>query len=932
MPLIVSGLLLGIMRNSTAGWNCQPSADGKWACSGTSSTGTQPARREQPLPKGTPADSVEEPAQPALPQRNEAETSEPTSRAYEPQPDGTPPAAAEESDQAGTSAKDEAEAAAPAPASNRSEEPDFTAGADSQTNREPLTESTSTSKAAEPRPYVSATVAAGASKTTENGEPDASEPAHTQPQDYTASHVAPTQEIEATQAEETIAAVMVDANIDRELDWNQCFPWTAPAPLSFTPAPAQQLLIDADGSILEQIQDQVRLEGRVEVRNSDTLLEADSVLYRRSAETLDADGNIYFERPGLRLSAAKAHFDLAHEQGELEQVSYRLSDQGARGDAGSARIESRDLSHFKQIDYTTCKPGNNGWLLEADELDIDQASGVGTARHAKLRFKGVPFLYTPYASFPIDDRRKSGFLFPSFGESDRSGTDIAVPYYFNIAPNMDATIEPRYLSKRGMLLGGEFRYLQAQHEGRIRAEILPDDSTIPDDENSTRGAFSYQANGAPAPGWTFDANVNYVSDNQYLDDLGESLAVTSTRHLERLGQVRYTGSDWSLLGRAQYFQTIDDTIPNSAKPYFQLPQFLFELYRPRQTYGLTYQLTSEFVNFGHSGSDIVKGQRFDLQPAISLPISRQWGYLTPKASVRYTNYSLDNQIQGADDSPDRLLPTLSVDGGLFFERNGNWFGDSIVHTLEPRLFYLVTPYEDQDELPNFDTADVTFSFASLFQENRFSGRDKIGDANQLTAALTSRILSDSTGAELLRASIGQIYYFRDRDVQISGGAPATESSSSVLAELASQVGREWSFRAGVQWDPHQGSQKTERGLLGMRYSDGANRIFNAEYNYTRDSVEQTDVSGRWPIGSRWSLVGRWTYSQLFEKTIQGFAGIEYDDCCWRVRLIGQQLLTDINDDPVNSVLVQFQLKGLGGLGSASDKFLEENISGYQAIR
>lgn len=793
-----------------------------------------------------------------------------------------------------------------------------------------LTESNTASETVGQQPSATEPLTAGENKTAEETKQQTDEAEQTQPSDDTVSVSAPALQAESGTGEVVIAA-RTDANIDRGLNWNQCYPWATPAPLSFSPAPAQQMLIDADGSVLEQTEDQVRLVGNVQVRRLDSLLEADSALYRRTAETLDAEGNVYFEQPGLRLSADQAHFDLASNQGELEQVSYRLSDQGARGDAESASIESRDLSHYKQINYTTCKPGQNGWLLEANELEIDKASGVGTAHHAKLRFKGVPFLYLPYASFPIDDRRKSGFLFPTVRSSERTGADITVPYYFNIAPNMDATFTPRIMSKRGLLLGGEFRYLQKKHGGEVRAEILPDDREAQDERKNTRGALSILSNGRPAPGWKYDADINYVSDNDYLDDLGDSLSVTSTRHLERLGQVKYTGSDWSLLGRTQYFQTVDESIASSDRPYSRMPQILFELWRPRQAYGLSYYLESEFVNFGHSDNNNVKGQRFDLQPSVTLPLSRRWGYLTPKASLRYTSYSLENQIAGEDETPDRLLPTFSLDAGLFFERNGNLFGKAIVQTLEPRLFYLATPFEAQDELPNFDTSNVTFGFPSLFQENRFSGSDKIGDANQLTAALTSRILSASSGAELLRASIGQIYYFRDREVQLSRGAAADEaSSSSIVAELASELSQNWRLGAGIQWDPHRSDRNVDNGLFSLRYNDGAKRIFNAEYNYTRDDVEQTDLSGRWPIDNRWSMVGRWTYSRLFDETIQAIAGIEYDNCCWRIRLIGQQLLTDYDDDPVNSVLLQFQLKGLGGWGDANDEFLETNISGYQA--
>jgi LPS-assembly protein len=343
-------------------------------------------------------------------------------------------------------------------------------------------------------------------------------------------------------------------------------------------------------------------------------------------------------------------------------------------------------------------------------------------------------------------------------------------------------------------------------------------------------------------------------------------------------------------------------------------------------------MQSEYVNFEHSDDDNIKGHRFDFEPGVSLPLNRRWGYLTPKASLRYTSYFLDNQVSDWDDNPDRLLPTFSLDSGLFLERNASWFGDTAIQTLEPRLFYLGTPYVDQEDLPNFDTSNVTFGFPSLFQENRFAGSDKVGDANQLTAALTSRMLSDSTGAELLRASIGQIFYFRDRKVQLSGDTPATENSSAVVAELASELNQNWRFRAGIQWDPNESDNEVKQGLFSMHYKDGEERLLNAEYNYTRDSVEQTDLSGRWPVSNRWSLVGRWTYSQLFEETVQAFAGIEYDNCCWRVRLIGQQLLTNIDSDPDNSLLLQFQLKGLGGWGTADDEFLERNISGYRAIR
>jgi len=725
--------------------------------------------------------------------------------------------------------------------------------------------------------------------------------------------------------------LLTDADLDRGLNWNQCYPWSNPAPLSFEPPQGEETLIEAGGMVLRQKEDTVLLDDRAEVRAGSRMMEADEILYDRGAATLDASGNVYFEQQGLRFSSQSAHFDLDRKQGELRQVEYRVVDQGARGKAESAEIESADLTHFKGISYSTCRPGNNDWLLQAEELDIDRAEGTGVARHAKLRFKGIPFAYLPYASFPIDDRRKSGFLLPSIGTGDRSGFDIATPYYFNIAPELDATLTPRYLSKRGFMLGGEMRYLQAKHRGEIRAEILPDDQEVAAGENNTRGAFSYQASGNPAPRWGFDANLNYVSDNQYLDDLGNSLAVTSTRQLERRGDVTYTGDGWDVLGRVQYFQTVDEDISSSNRPYTRLPQLLLNLDKPRQAMGLRYLLRTEYVNFDHSDDNKVKGHRFDIQPGVSLPLTRPWGFFTPQASVRYTGYNLENQTPGESSNPDRTLPTLSLDGGLYFDRYTTLFDTALTQTLEPRLFYLLTPYENQDDLPDFDTSAVDFSFASLFRENRFSGSDRVGDANQLTAALTSRTLSDSTGAELFRASIGQIYYFRDREVRLlSGATPLDDSSSPLVAELAARMSDDWSTRASIQWNPHKDSSQTEKGAFSLLYRDSDQRVANLSYRFTDTLVEQTDISGRWPITPRLGVVGRWTYSLLHETTMLGFAGFEYDSCCWRVRLLAQQLLTSVDDEPLNTVMLQFELKGLASIGHEVDDYLEDSILGYHA--
>ncbi|WP_435686070.1 LPS-assembly protein LptD [Sedimenticola selenatireducens] len=688
--------------------------------------------------------------------------------------------------------------------------------------------------------------------------------------------------------------------------------------------------IEADAADLYRREDRTEFFGNVQIEQGNDRLEADHATYLKGANTLDADGNVYLEQPGLRVTGSTMHYNLESKQGTATQTEFRLTDPVARGTASTAELLNADQSRYDDVRYTTCPPGNNGWQVEAKELEIDQSTGVGVAHNAKLRFKGVPFIYLPYVSFPIDDRRKSGFLPPTIGSSTNSGADIAIPYYFNIAPNMDATFTPRIMSKRGILLGGEFRYLTENNQGEIRAELLPSDSEQGPGESDTRGAANMLLNGTPAPRWSYDINLNYVSDNDYIDDLGNSLAATSAKHQERRGDIRYYGSGWSFLGRAQQYQTIDNTIAVSDRPYSRLPQLLLNLERPDQAMGLTYHLHTEYVHFGHSSDSKVKGERFDLQPGISLPMRRPWGFLTPKLSLRHTRYSLENQTAGLSDSPDRTLPTFSLDSGLYFDRAGNWFGNAITHTLEPRLFYLYIPEEDQSDLPDFDTADLDFSFANLFRENRFSGTDKVGDANQLTTALTTRGLSTTTGEELFRASIGQIFYFRDRDVQLlSSGAVTNEDSSSIVAEVSAKLTRNWRAQAGVQWNPHADVDATEKNAFGIHYLDDKQRILNLTYRFTDGTIEQTDLSARWPITHQLHAVGRWNYSLLHKKSMETFAGIEYESCCWVSRFVVRDYRSDANAEGNLALFLQLELKGLTSLGDKIDQFLERGILGYR---
>jgi len=728
-------------------------------------------------------------------------------------------------------------------------------------------------------------------------------------------------------------------NIDAGLSWEQCGPVRGRRALSVPVPPfeGQPIEITADAVDLWPELDVGVLSGDVEVTRGDALVEAEWVRVDRGQRLLDAAGDIYYQQPGLRLTGSSAHFDLDAYQGQVANAEYRLTETNARGEAALARIEGRKQSSFEEITYTTCRPGSNDWLLEAKDLHLDRATGVGKVKSAKLRLGTIPVAYVPRLSFPIDDRRKSGFLLPSVGTSSNTGFDVSTPYYFNLAPNYDATFSPRFMAKRGFMLGGQFRYLTEQHEGRLRAQIVPDDWDAGPGDPSLRGAFSAQHRGILAPRLTTNINVNYASDQRYLQDFGNRLEVSSTRQLERRGDLLYRGQDWSLRGRLQYFQTMDETIAVADRPYSRLPQLQFKFRKPNQHFGLTYQLDSEYNYFNHSFSEKVKGNRFSLIPAARLPLRKSFGHLIPKLSANYRYYNLTNTGTRFADTRSLVIPTASLDSGLMFERYTDWFGNASLQTLEPRLFYLYTPYKDQDDLPAFDTNEIDFNFGSLFRENRFTGQDRIADANQLTLALTSRTLAEDNGAELLRASIGQIYYFRDLRVQLPGEPDITNNSSTLASEVSARLSQNWSARGNLFWSPHDGGV-TEKGSAELHYQSPGNRIFNVGYRYNRGEedettdtrISDTDVSLRWPLGSRVHFIGRWKYSLFYDQTMDSFAGFEYDSCCWALRALARHYVSDVEQGSNTTFMVQLELRGLAAVGNRIDDFLEEGILGYHA--
>ncbi len=706
--------------------------------------------------------------------------------------------------------------------------------------------------------------------------------------------------------------------------WSQCGPgWVLPArpDVERDPADPESIIVSADSADM--------VEGGVSVLTGNVIIDrgaeqigADKVSYDEPGQIINAEGNVRYWNQGFHASGDTGSMLLETDESTLENASFMDLPSHGRGTAKRVVVTGQDLVNARKATYTTCNPGSADWLLAASRIKLNRATDVGTATNVLVKFKKVPIFYSPYLTFPLSDKRKTGFLVPSFRVSGSNGFEATVPYYFNIAPNYDATLAVRPMSERGVQTQGEFRYLKTWGEGRFGVEYLPQDREFNDDD---RAAFTFQHGGEFAPRWSTDAIVNWVSDDEYFEDLGTSLSVSSQSFLERRADLTYTGDAFWARARAQGYQTIDPTVAPDDQPYQRLPQLYTAASLRERNRRLNFDGFAEAVNFQRDAS--VTGTRLDLRPSIYYPYRTAGTFVVPRVSLRYTYYKLDGVAAGADEEPDRLLPTVSVDSGLFFDRSLNIGGESWIQTLEPRAFYLYTPFEDQSQLPVFDTVENTFAFASLFRQDRFSGADRVGDANQLSLALTTRLLS-ADGEELVRGSIGQIRYFSDREVTLPGELPGTRDGSDLAAEVAATLARRWRVLGAVLWDPSD--EQTDRSTLSLRYQPDERRVVNLGYLFIRDSAEeQTDFSFAWPLAQNWRAVGRFNYSLKENNVLETFAGIEYESCCWGLRVVARRYLTNTTPEYSNAIFLELELKGLAGVGTGDPGFLAQSIPGYR---
>jgi len=671
------------------------------------------------------------------------------------------------------------------------------------------------------------------------------------------------------------------------------------------------------------------LKGDVQLRRGALQLSTNELTYNADTEIAKATGALKLWDRGVFITGRDGHIDLGAETTSIGGVRYLLSDTRAHGQADKMTLRTGEVLLVEHASYSTCDPDDSTWMLQATSIELDRVNDVGAAYNVWVEFESVPIFYSPYLTFPLSDKRKSGLLTPRARVSSSTGIEYTQPYYFNLAPNRDATVAARVMSDRGVQARGEYRYLESWGEGTLAAELLPDDRRY----DSSRAAVSFLHNGYfdEAKRWHTTVNFGWVSDDDYLEDLGTNLALASRLYLERQATLRYNASGWWARARVQDYQTLDDTIDSSGRPYERLPQFLISTALPEHNRRINFSGVAEVVHFDRSTG--VTGSRVDLRPTISFPVRGAGAYVTPRASMRLTQYSLDGQTAGLDDSPSRFTPSLSVDSGLTLEKGLNIGGRSFTHTLEPRLNYLLVPYDGQDDIPVFDTGRSTFNYAQLFREDRFNGADRVGDANQVSVALTTRLLTPG-GQESLQASIGQIRYLRDRRVTLPGRPRETRDASDIIAQFGVNLDRKWRVLGGMHWDPDE--ERTDKQVVSLRYQPEPHKVLNLAYRFLREesfsdqpSVEQADFSFGWSVNHNLSWVGRWNYALDERTTLESFAGLEYESCCWAARAIVRRYLTNEDGKHDNGVFLQLELKGLAGVGSDTLDFIERHVPGYQ---
>jgi LPS-assembly protein len=686
------------------------------------------------------------------------------------------------------------------------------------------------------------------------------------------------------------------------------------------------------------------LERDVEITRGETKVNADHATYWIAEDEVEANGNVRMTRFGDRYTGDKMRMKIDTGEGYALNPTYHLKETNGQGSAERIDFRSQESADITDGTYSTCEGPNPDWYLKSNTMTLDKGRDVGTAGTTIIYFKDVPIIGTPYMSFPLSDARKSGFLPPSIGTSSKGGLEVSIPYYFNIAPNRDFTLTPNYIARRGLQLGGDARYLSQDYAGETKFDYLNNDAQT----HTDRYSYSTVHTQRLTPRMTFGWNISGASDDEYPDDFSRNLATSTNRLLLRDMYLTYSGDFWNATARASSYQVLQDVNSPITSPYDRLPQLTLNAGR-QDVHGFDWAATVDATHFQTSDPNPSlnqprNGERFVFNPSLSYPIIRPGYFITPKVSLNATSYNVDDATTNGSSSFSRVLPTFSLDSGLIFERESSFLGEGGVQTLEPRIFYVKTPYHDQSQFPVFDSALADLSFPQFFSENRYIGYDRISDANQLTVAMTSRFLEPS-GAERLRVALGQRFYFQDQRVTLPGEVAQDDKKSDFLASADLRLSEQFSTQAALQYSAID--KDITRANYGLSWKPEPKKVLNVTYRVdVPNALRQIDVSGQWPIADRWYGVGRLNYSLSNDYAkrpsynqlnvppsnglTEGLLGLEYKADCWIFRIVAQRTPTSTGEAN-SSLFFQLELSGLTKLGSDPMLALRRNVPGYQTL-
>jgi LPS-assembly protein len=709
------------------------------------------------------------------------------------------------------------------------------------------------------------------------------------------------------------------------------------------------------------------LEGDAILRKQGLTVRAQRIAYDQPNDTLQADGQVKVTREGNVFEGPSLKLQADSFQGKFDQPSYTLLKGGGHGKASEIEFIDPQRAIIRNATYTTCSrvPGPSWmpeWILKAASMQVNEEENSIVAKDLQLRFKDVPILAAPSLSFPLSNNRQSGFLAPLIGIDTVSGIEVSSPYYWNIAPNRDATVTTTVMSKRGVAIDSEFRYLETESQGQTRFNMMPNDSLRQQSRwgLSTQHAGTFDTGDKDIGRVGINVNLNRVSDDNYWRDFPRAGLSLTQRLLPASGSLFWGRGDWSLMAQVLKFQTLQDISSPITPPYDRSPQILAR-YNKWDVNGFDVSVIADTTRFEADYSQIPggttallrNGQRSFSAAQISHPWVRPWGFVVPKVQLHGTRYQLDSPLPNGQSEVNRLLPTYSLDTGLVLERDASFFGRDLRQTLEPRAFFVRTPYKDQSQLPSYDSGATDFNLTTVYSENPYVGQDRIADNNLVTLGVNSRMFDANSGAELARFGIAQRYRFSDQLVRLPGELPVASGFSDILLGAGVRWDNRWTFDATLQFDAQ--THRTTRTTLTTRFNPSPYRVFNTAYRLTRDQSEQIDVGWQWPLrdfafassdenGSgqifapgqglgedRWYSVGRMNFSLKDRKMVDTLLGFEYDAGCWLGRVVFERLQSTSSTSR-SRILFQLEFVGMARVGSSPLKTLRDNIPRYQYLR